>query len=498
MPQQVATGTGQPPGGRSDGRGRATGPSFSLGSLARVALAAVLTATVAARFAFESAGVRTLAPAAIALATALGSAVGLVLGLWRHRMSGFSRTRALALFALGAGGFALSPLVVASNRMSDAPSGSEVLFLTTAGWAATLSLTASLRDRSVWHRLAGSVLTAAGVAGVVANWERPSSFSLFVRYRFEESMMLVAGLLWAAMWLLLDRAAREGRLREGAVASSAGAFAGGLALAVSRWQSGGIASAVGNPAWWAIAALSAAIAALGVILVERAGSRSLAAAWFLPAVALTGLTAIEQAVQPFGIQPILLTEAAAGGVIAIAGATVVASRPEERDGRRLEPQRLLPARAAAAAALILGVTALVTPALAARVSAIRADGSAFQASFTLLGLETVGGWVVLGLALTAVVCAWRPVGVRRVAAVALVAALAFPAVWATPLHTLSSAIPWEIQVDYGSEYAHIAFSTLTAPWMWASFASAVLALAVLLWSACVPRGQRVNDRSGAS
>lgn len=498
MPQQVATRTGQPPGGRSDGRGRATGPSFALRSFTGVAFAALLAAFVAMRFAFESAGMRTLAPAAIALASALGSAAGLAAAAWGRRLQGIDSSRALAHFALGAAGFVVAPLLVASNRMSDAPPGSEVLFLTTAGWAAALALSGSWREGRAPRRLAGIVLACAGVAGVVANWERPSSFSIFARYRLEEALMLAAGVLWAAAWWSLDRARKRGTLAEAALASGAGAFAGSVALGISRWQIAGLSSAVREPSWWAIAGLSAAVAVLGLVLLRRRGTPLLAGAWFLPAVALTGLTAVEQAVRPFGIQPILLEQAAAGSVIAIAGAAIVAGRQHEERADFEQRGVTAAARVLAAAALASGLVALATPTLLARVSATRTDGSTFQASFTLLGLETVGGWAALGLALGAAACAFRPTRKPRALWALLMSAAAFPVVWATPLHTWSSAIPSEIQVDYGSEYASIAFSALSAPWLWLSFGGAVLSLAVLLWLTRLAKKRGAQDRGDAS
>ena len=42
-----------------------------------------------------------------------------------------------------------------------------------------------------------------GAAAVLANWERPSSFSPFVRYPTEDVAMLVAGAAWAAFSVLV-------------------------------------------------------------------------------------------------------------------------------------------------------------------------------------------------------------------------------------------------------------------------------------------------------
>lgn len=316
--------------------------------------------------------------------------------------------------------------------------------------------------------------------GVVANWERPSSFSLFVRYRAEELWMLAAGFAWAFLWARLERARREGTLAAGLTAAAAGAAAGALALALSRWGAAGMPAVLGDAAWWSVAAASAVVWAASVAVFRRGGARLLAAGWFLPAVALMGLTVVEQAFKPFGIQPILLEQAAAGAVIAVAGAWLVKKADVRHTGSFNVSER--PAAILAVVALACAAIALATPALVAHVAATRADGSAFQASFTLLGLETVGGWTALGLALVSVAAAVQHrVDVRALLIVSLACFAALVVVWATPLHTLSSAIPPEIQGDYGSEFANIRFEALPVPWMWGAAGGATLATALVWW-----------------
>jgi hypothetical protein len=362
-----------------------------------------------------------------------------------------------------------------------------VLFLLSAGWGVLL-VAASLRGGEPWlTRIGGAVIAAAGVAGVVANWERPSSFSLFVRYRMEELAILAAGLLWAALWRGLDRSRREGRLESAAASAAAGSVAAAAALAISRWQAAALGHAVGQPIWWLIVASSAALVASALFTLGRGGGPLLAASWFTPAVVLTAFTVLEQTFKPFGIQPILLGPAAAGAVAVLGGAALVSCGTLERSpGARSRWAAIV-----ALGALAASAAALALPALEASVVATRADSSQFRASFTLLGLETVGGWLAVGLAIAALAVAWA--SDRRPRAWAPVAAglAAWPFVWSTPLHTLSTAIPWDIQVDYGSEFATIVFRPLPAPAMLAAVGSAALALALLLVKrpASRPRGE---------
>jgi hypothetical protein len=433
--------------------------------------------------------VRTLAPAAVAVATASGAGVGLLASTSLQRITAASKKDATVAFFLGILGFAAAPLLVASNRYSDAPSGSEVLFLITAGWGLLLAV-ASLRPGDpVLARIAGAIVAAAGVAGVVANWERPSSFSLFVRYRAEEAAILAAGVLWVALWRLLDRARREGRLTAAAASAAAGGLAAAVALAVSRWQAAALGHAVGQLLWWLIVAASAALALSASSALRHGGVPLVAASWFTPAVLLTAFTVVEQTVKPFGIQPILLVPAVAGAVAVLAGAALV-SDGAQSSSRGAGSRR---ASLAAVVALIASLVSLALPALEASVVATRADSSRFQASFTLLGLETVGGWLAVGLAVAALAVA-RSHDRRPRAWAPLVAVLvAWPFVWSTPLHTLSSAIPWEIQVDYGSEFATIAFRPLFAPGMLVAVGGVALAIALLL--AERPASQRRGEVS---
>lgn len=460
-------------------------------------LAIVLASAIAARFAFESAATARMDPSVLALASAVGAAIGIIAAA-AGRKTGrvLDRRSALALFFAGAAAAVGAPLAVAAHRYSDAPPGSEVLFLTTASWAAVLVLF-TVRRGTWLTSLAGCVFGLAGVMGVVANWERPSSFSLFVRYRAEELWMLAAGFAWALLWVQLERARKEGSLAAGLTAAAAGTGAAALALSLSRWGAVGMPEVLGDAGWWSVAAASAAVWAASVAVFRRGGARLLAAGWFLPAVALTGLTAIEQAFKPLGIQPILLEQAAAGAVIVVASAWLVAGADGWHEGA--PSTRSLPAAVLAAGTLVCAVAALATPALLARVTATRADGSSFQASFTLLGLETVGGWAALGLALVAVAAAlWPGVDARKPLIVSLVCFAAFVIVWQTPLHTLSSAIPYEIQVDYGSEFASIRFEALSVPWMWAAAGGATLTTALVWWRSRREGSSMREDRGDAS
>jgi len=454
---------------------------------------------LAAAFAFGTQARSTVSPEAFGVVAGLASAIGIAAVVGSPRRIGeFETTRSFVAFALGALAFVGAPYVVMLNRYTDAPPGSELLFLTTAAWGALLALVLALSRRGVPTRLtllAGALLGLAGAAGIVANWERPSSFSPFFRYQIEESWMLAAGAAVAFAWWWLDGERQRGSLDTAALSAAGGALAAAVALGAARASVLGFSTAIGSSGLMLYAAATAAAAAAAVVLLRAAGAGAVAGALFLPAAALTLLTYIEQATRVFGPQPILLGPAAGGiaatlaaaVLIAVAAHTTPTAPPAERK-QRLPSVALAVARVATLAAAI----SLALPAMAARVVGLRQDGSTLDLRFTLVGVETVGSWLVLALALGALALSigalrgtfhrGEPSRGRLLAAVvALVAGAAgWPFVRATPLRTLTSFVPTEVQVDFGSEYATIAFSAMPVPVAVAALCGTALALGILL------------------
>jgi len=229
----------------------------------------------------------------------------------------------------------------------------------------------------------------------------------------------------------------------------------------------------------------------------------------LPAAALTLLTYIEQATKVFGPQPILLGPAAGGIAATLAAAVLiaVAARGIAESERATTPEKGLPrvAFAVAGFSALAAAASLALPAMTARVVGLRQDGSTLDLRFTLVGVETVGSWLALALALGALALS---IGVLRAMPrradpsrgrlFAAIAALAVAAagwlfVRATPLRTLTSFVPTEVQVDFGSEYATIAFSAIPVPVAVAALGGTALALGILLVVVLRAGGTRGSD-----
>ena len=291
--------------------------------------------------------------------------------------------------------------------------------------------------------------------------------------------MLAAGVAWAALWWHLGRARDRGSLDAAAIPAAAGAALAAVLTLAARWGVADVGLAFAHGGFW-LYAVGCLVAAAAALLATRSGGpRAVAAATFLPAAALTALTIIEQATGAFGPQPILLGPASAGIVLALAGALLV--WPRGHDAAIPSASRVCRASVVVSiAALVAAAAGLALPALEGRANGLLSSGSKFEASFILRGIEVVGPWAALALALGALGMALS----RRVTfvhAAALVAAgIAWPFVWATPLHTLTTFIPSEVQVDFGSEFAAISFRALSVPATHVALGGAASALALLL------------------
>ncbi len=466
---------------RRDGKGRdIPGPSPSRrGSTVAVAVTVFVLAS-AAQFAVGIEARRTLSAEVLAAAAAVFGAFGMLLvsGSVRNRRAGNLRAM-LTWLALGAVGLFGAPYLVFLHRYSDAPPGSEILFLTTAGWSAILVLLTLRKRPSDIVVFAGAILILGGVAGIVGNWERPSSFSPFIRYAAEERWMLLAGVAWALLWQQLGRANERRDLDGAAVPAAVGGVLAAVLTLFARSGDANVSAVFSHGGFW-LYAVAATVAGAALLLALRSGGvRTVAGAVALPAVALTTLTLIEQATGAFGPQPILLVPAIAGAVVAIAGASLVWSPDPEivQESGRLACRCIRPLGALAVVSALVG---LALPALEGHATGLLTSGSSFDATFVLPGVEVVGVWVALGIAVAAQGLSIARIPVRTRALALAAALLAWPFVWATPLRTLTRFVPSEVQVDFGSEFAAISFARLPVPATFVALGGATVVLALLL------------------
>lgn len=435
-------------------------------------------------------------PATLAGALTLG-ALGVALVMAGRPLRAVASMDPRARLLAAGGGLLLvlgAPAVVASARMTDAPAGSIVVFWTAGGWAAVAAVVAGIpawragARALTWLSLAGGAAVLAGAAGVVADWERPSSFSPLVRFAPQEIALLAAGALALVGTLVLLRSARHGSL-DGALVCATAAGAGG---ALVWWALEGMAfRALGErPVEIALASLAWGVVCVSLPRVLRLEGPARSGAMLAMApLLLTALIGVEQLVGVAGPQPMIVRGVVAGGLVLLTGAAALWwSRPSSPlPGGVAAPPVESPPRWASLLLAVLGLASLVsaavglaTPALTATAN-VSVDAGRFVGSWTLLGWESVAGLSALALAAVAVAL----VRVRR-PAVPAAAALAACVAWAqladVPMHVLTGTLTPGIEQYYGTEYGSITFVAVTNWWLTTAviLASSVLVILVAI------------------
>ena len=357
----------------------------------------------------------------------------------------------------------LAPYLVVTHRFSDAPPGTELIFFAAVGWGAIAVGAGAwglLRDgsrRGALSALVGALAAVTGAAGILGNWERPSSFSPLVRYATEEIWMLVAGVAFVAGGLLLTRAATGslGRSRTLLVAS-ASAFACATVAALvspgSLVMGGGLGEYGSAVVLWA-AAWTVSVLLTTALLGEGRPIAVGGALMTAPAL-LPLLSGVERLVGMAGPQPIVWGGVAGGSLLLAAGLARLASVAGA--GEAAAAPRWL--RWPALALVALALAGLVLPTISAHIFATRV-ASTVEMTWMLPGWETVPGWAALACALLLVAATFDDASLA--ALVALLAPAAYWLVANTPYHVLTPLLSSDIQADLGTEYASITFRAVT-------------------------------------
>lgn len=388
----------------------------------------------------------------------------------------------------------LAPLVVLSNRLSDAPPGSETLLFTTTLWGLLLVMSAAitLGMTRVAPAFGYSLVSILGTLAVLANWERPSSFSPLVRYPAQETMFLLAGVVWVAgVHVLSVRLEAEDREVGWAISGLVGAVA---AVAVALADSGAVAQRPSTADAGPLLASAVSFALALWALKELAAIEGIVRAsvpWFVPPAAVTVLGMLEQRVGPRGPDPVVWTGAAAGLLLILIGSAGVwaTARPRPQ-GHALSPRVRRVLRWLVLAAVVASALTLAFPALQATVRGTLSNGEAYEASWPLLGFESAGGWVpiVAGVLLVSALVDEHESRIRLLLAsgTAIVVVASYALLAETPLHTWTTWIPVEIQSEYGTEYALLLFEVLHDPLRIAALGLVVLAAIVVFTAAARP------------
>lgn len=414
-------------------------------------------------------------------------------GSWRLVVDGL-RSKNAHFLSAAVGGIAmlwLAPMLALMQRATDAPSGSETLFFTTAGWGLLAGASGLLAQsgRRRFLQPASAVLALAGCAGLLANWERPSSFSPFAKFPTEELMMIGAGIIFVAGAYLLSAASRSIGTRASLPVALTAAAVAGLAFVLPTLDASvGLLSNFGPQ----IVFLGAAVFsfAWGMLnLVAYAGVPESGASLLVVPVALTALSILERSTGAYGADPIVWSGVFAGGAVCLSAATALAFSSAGRD--RVPPEALPRRWNAALWAVVMACTAALAALWLPAIRAVSEGtfGEPFRAAWTMVGAESAAGWVAASaglLCLSAVLAVGRlesPLPILCAAVAVFAAACAYPFLLDTTLHTWNSWIPPEVLTSYGTEYARFTVNGIWEPVRSAAVAVfAVVAVALFAYS----------------
>ncbi|HEY5484319.1 MAG TPA: hypothetical protein VIK31_11020 [Propionibacteriaceae bacterium] len=439
--------------------------------------------------------------AALTSALTAGALIIVVLATPRPlaALRGLSRTAVLQSCAGGLMAVAGAPALIAALRLTDAPAGSIVVFWVSGGWAAIAACGAAVlalregRMLGAGWSIAGALLALAGVAGVVADWERPSSFSPLVRFAPRELGMLMGGVLLLAGGLLLVRAARSASL-DGALLWGAGSA---LSASLVWWAASGFARG------WSLLGEQPLVVVLAAIAwgfvctswpatLKSWGPAAGAAALSVTPVLLSALILVEQAVGVAGPQPLIVPGVTAGSLLVLAGVCALARAAGA--AQAVGPRWL---RAVAAVPIVLAVAGLALPAVLARAD-VTLDSGVFTGSWLMSGAESVAGWAALALAVLVLVATFETRPAWPIVA-AFAASAAWPWLRDVPATVWRPSLDPLIQNYYGTEYGSILFTSQTnVPMIGAVIAGAAVMLVIMAVRRVTPRGDASKSQHGGS
>lgn len=398
------------------------------------------------------------------------------------------------------------------RRYTEGQSGANILFILSLAPVVVLAVTVGLAVKSSLGGrgeedicVAPMLVSAAGVAvailglvGMLANWERPSSFSPFAFFPLEELMLLGGVACWAVFLFLV-----AGRMRElDNLATTAFVLGGsGLMLLVTAVVDEGASSLILTDGPLRLAVVLGALgAALGcyswiALTKEDATPVQISSAVLVAPVLASLLIFIDQEQGLTGPNPMIGDPVVIGSLLALLGAAVVwtsgwwSRKPREENesvGERKvasSPAVRVVLFGAAGTGVAGALAGLLLPVRFSSIEGTMPDNTPFAARWTTQGYEAAGAWLALvaaGLVVAIVYRAARDelgwgelfMGVGVTAAL-LVAA---PHLSDSVFVAWRSWIPADIQHQLGTEYVNLVQKRLASP----AFAAVDVACSVTL------------------
>lgn len=390
------------------------------------------------------------------------------------------------LITIGAGGAALALFLLLQVlfRYSIIPSGSDVAFITGLTPLFVLPISAFwLKDKVSGRQVIGTAIAILGMAAVVGNWERPSSFAPFARFPLEELALLGSAVAFAGV-VSVGRKLRD--INPATLSFYLLGYASAL-LAVYALISGSLMNlpSIEMSSFVSVVllgVLGTGVALLAMLAVSREiESHRVSAIITLTPVLLTLYLFVDR--KASGL-PIELNAVIAGSIITIAGVVLAMSKETVTTSKAADLSRSIAqvAMLLGAVGAVLAVVSLFSPVRESFVKGVLDSGKPYKAAWATGGYETIGPYLLLGIALlTALACLKFVAGnisKRALFSTALATTVLTVASWipaGTPFVAWYSWMPPEIQHAFGTEFVFLREITLTNLPFVLSAAFAVLA-----------------------
>lgn len=421
----------------------------------------------------------------------------------------FSKADWLDFSLLALFGVVLAQLFQVIYRYSYAPPATNVLFLLNLAPAIILVLSAFvLSERMTFPKVIGVAMGVLGMVSILANWERPSTFSPFSRYPKEEMFILLAAFCWALFTVHARKVLKRHDPITVTYITLGLSLIPVLILAMAR-DGLKVIQTISSADWLVVLLLGVVCTAVAYllwyhVLTEVEASKA-GASLLLTPVFLTALMAVERRIGFFGTSPIVVVPVITGIILILAGVGVtwlMWLSKEKMVAPLLVGERQFILGEGwlgktliffAAGSLILAVIAFFLPIKVNHIQGVLLNDAIYESEWRTNGYDSIGGYLLLLMGATNVIAALRYLR-RRYDSLQLLGWAGFSALLLLSVRFAGDTVffswtPWipvEIQHAIGTEYVRIWKTAVTNVPM---LLSSTLAIAYVFMSGAIAAGK---------
>ncbi|MDI6821789.1 MAG: DMT family transporter [Actinomycetota bacterium] len=223
-------------------------------------------------------------------------------------------------------GVTLAQLFQVIERYSYAPPASDVCFLlNTAPIFIFIFSFFLLYEKINFGEIVGASASLLGMICIVANWERPSTFSPFTRFSNLEIWILLAAILWAIFTVMGKRIIAK---YDPLTATTVTIVLGTIPLIpFALYREGTAFLRIPTGGWMLILILGVVCSAISYLLWYQALSlveaSKVGSFLFITPVFLTFLIEIEKRIGLWGICPMVMTPVIVGSILVLVGVFII-------------------------------------------------------------------------------------------------------------------------------------------------------------------------------